>query len=134
MGKSNNTNENVNQIIDTAMERLKNILDVNTIVGNIIEVDGNTKVLPISKISVGFVAGGGELNAKIRNSEQFPFAGGSGSGFTVEPIGFLVFSGTDIKYMSTQEFSPISEVVKMSNNIINSVIKDKKVRNNEKNN
>lgn len=134
MGKPKNIDENVNQIIDTAMERLKNILDANTIVGSIVVIDEQTKVLPISKISVGFVAGGGELNTKNKKSEQFPFAGGSGSGFTLEPIGFLVFNGNDIKYMSTQEFSPMSEVVKMSNNIINGVIRDKKVRDNEKNN
>lgn len=125
MEKGKNMEENVNNIIDTAMNRLKQILDGNTIVGELIRVDETTSVLPVSKISVGFVAGGGEINTKDKKSQKLPFAGGSGSGFSVEPMGFLVFNSGECKYLTTQEFSPVSEVLKVSNNIVNKLIKDK---------
>ena len=80
MEKSKNLEENANDIIDTAMQRLKDVIDVNTVVGSIIVVDADTRVLPISKVSVGFVAGGGELNTKSKKVAKLPFAGGSGSG------------------------------------------------------
>lgn len=130
MGK--NMEDNVNDIIDTAMERLRKILDGNTIVGELIKVDESVSVLPVSKISVGFVAGGGELNVKDKKTTKLPFAGGSGSGFTVEPLGFLVINGSEIKYMSTQNFSPISEVLKISNKIVNKIVSDKKESSDEK--
>ena len=59
----------------------------------------NTTIIPISKVSIGFVAGGGEyndLNAK-RNSADFPMAGGTGGGFTVVPLGFFVLENNKYK-------------------------------------
>lgn len=126
MEKSKNLEENANDIIDTAMQRLKDVIDVNTVVGSIIVVDADTRVLPISKVSVGFVAGGGELNTKSKKVAKLPFAGGSGSGFTVEPMGFLIFTKTETKYVSTETVSPLNEVVKISNSILAKIMKDKK--------
>lgn len=132
--KNKSMEENVNNIIDTAMEKLKNIIDVNTVVGKPFSMGENTTVVPVSKVSVGFVAGGGEISGKNKKVTQFPFAGGSGSGFSVEPIGFLVFTNGEPKYISTQEFSPLSEIVKISNTLVGKVIKDKKELVDEKNN
>ena len=115
MEKSKNLEENANDIIDTAMQRLKDVIDVNTVVGSIIVVDADTRVLPISKVSVGFVAGGGELNTKSKKVAKLPFAGGSGSG-----------TKTETKYVSTEAVSPLNEVVKISNSILAKIMKDKK--------
>ena len=66
MAKSQNLEENVNSIIDIAMNRLKEVIDVNTVIGKPINTSNNTTILPVSKVSVGFVAGGGEIIAKAK--------------------------------------------------------------------
>ena len=133
MAKKQGLEENVNNIIDIAMERLREIVDVNTVVGKPIKADENASILPVSKVSVGFVAGGGEIVARAKKCPKDPFAGGSGSGFVVTPIGFLVIDKQGVKYIECQNKTPLEEIVKFSNNIVNKVINDKKV-NNEKNN
>ena len=127
-----NLEESVNSLIDVAMERLKNIIDVNTIVGKEIAVSGDTTIIPISRVSVGFVAGGGELSVRTKKKlPKDPFAGGSGSGFNIVPIGFLVIEKNDVKYVNCDTKTPIDEIVKFSNNIINKMINDKKEQNSE---
>ena len=104
------------------MNRLKEIIDVNTVVGKVIKLDDNTSVVPVSKVSVGFVAGGGELS--VRNKKKLPkdpFAGGSGSGFVVTPIGFLIIEKEGVKYISVESKSPLEEVLKFSTNVVNKV-------------
>ena len=135
MAKQQNLEETVNSIIDVAMERLRDIVDVNTVVGEIVNVNENVSVLPICRVSVGFVAGGGELSVRNKNKNpKEPFAGGSGSGFVVTPIGFLVIENGVVRYISCEEKSPLNEVVKFSNNLVNKIVSDKKETHNEKRN
>jgi len=118
-----NMEETVDSIIDVAMDRLKEIIDVNTVVGKLVKIDENISILPVSKVSVGFVAGGGELS--VRNKKKLPkepFAGGSGSGFVVSPIGFLVIDSQGVKYINVESKTPLDEIVKLSNNIVNKVM------------
>ena len=127
--------ETVNSIIDIAMERLKEIIDVNTVVGKVIEISENISLVPISKVSVGFVAGGGELSTRNKNKlPKEPFAGGSGSGFTVNPIGFLIIENGQVKYVNCDAKTPLDEIMKLSSNIVNKVMTDKKEIVNEKEN
>ena len=127
--------ENVNSLINIAMERLREIIDVNTVVGKAIDVNASTTIFPISRVSVGFVAGGGELSVRTKKKlPKDPFAGGSGSGFNITPIGFLVIEKNDVKYVNCDTKTPLDEIVKFSNNIVNKVINDKKEQTSEKNN
>ena len=132
MAKNQNLEENVNSIINLAMNRLKEIIDVNTIVGKPVDVGNNTTILPVSKVSVGFVAGGGEIVARAKKYPKDPFAGGSGSGFVVSPLGFLVVDSNGVKYVNCENKTPLDEVIKFSNNIVSKMMTDKKVANDEK--
>lgn len=128
-----NLEENVNSLIDIAMERLKNVIDVNTIVGKAIAVNNSTTIFPISRVSVGFVAGGGELSVRTKKKlPKDPFAGGSGSGFNIIPVGFLIVEKNDVKYVNCDTKTPLDEIVKFSNNIVNKIISDKKEQSGEK--
>ena len=130
-----NIEENVNSVIDIAMNRLKEIIDVNTVIGKPIKIDNNATILPVSKVSVGFVAGGGEIIARAKQkAPKDPFAGGSGSGFVVTPIGFLICENDIVKYVNCETKTPLDEIMKFSNNLVNKVVNDKKVVDNEKNN
>lgn len=124
--------ETVDDIIDVSMSRLKEIVDVNTVVGKPLKIDNNTTVLPVSKVQLGFVAGGGEVNTRLKNRQsKQPFAGGSGSGFVVTPIGFLTIQNDIVKYVSCEDNSPINEIINLSKSLVNKVMDDKKDGKNE---
>lgn len=77
-------------IMGITLEKIKEMVDADTVVGKpIISQDGTT-VIPISKISYGFASGGSDLPKKTVNVDAF--AGGSGAGVSVQPLGFLVIS------------------------------------------
>jgi len=85
-------------LMKTAMENLKEMVDVNTIVGEPVETSEGTIILPISKVGFGFAAGGSEFryeNDKDNQSnstktQEKPFGGGSGGGVSISPVAFLV--------------------------------------------
>ena len=83
----------IEALMDTAMKSLRELVDVNTIIGDIIESSDGVAVIPVSRVSCGFLAGGGEYG---RQKENMPFAGGSGAGITISPIAFLVVSSTGV--------------------------------------
>jgi len=128
----NKLEETVDDIIDVAMSRLREIVDVNTVVGKPIKIDDTTTVLPVSKVQLGFVAGGGEVNSRLKNRQaKQPFAGGSGSGFVVTPIGFLTIQNDVVKYISCEDNSPMNEIINLSKKLVNKVLDDKKEIKNE---
>lgn len=90
----------IENIMQTAMVEIKDMIDVNTIIGDpIISTDGST-IIPVSKVAFGFVAGGGEYGRTDGQQEsQHPFAGGASSGISICPIGFLVVNESDVELL-----------------------------------
>lgn len=95
----------IENIMQTAMSEIKEMVDVNTIVGDpVISTDGAT-IIPITKVSFGFVAGGGEYGAGKQGGQdssqgqQHPFAGGASSGVSICPVGFLVVDENNIQLL-----------------------------------
>lgn len=90
-------------LMKTAMESIKEMVDVNTVVGDAVEAPDGTVIIPVSRVGCGFAAGGSEFNgiATGRNENQtaLPFGGGSGAGVSVQPVGFLVVGGGQIRLM-----------------------------------
>lgn len=74
-------------LMSTSMEKIRELVDVNTIVGNPITSPDGTIIIPVSKVSFGFVSGGSDIPAKV---EKDVFAGGSGAGITIKPQAFIV--------------------------------------------
>ncbi|WP_410514761.1 GerW family sporulation protein [Paenibacillus sp. BR2-3] len=88
-------------LMQTAMENIKGMVDVNTIVGDPVETPDGSVILPISKVAFGFAAGGSDFRvdeddktsggaAGQTNVRMLPFGGGSGGGVSIRPIAFLV--------------------------------------------
>ncbi|MCL1881154.1 MAG: GerW family sporulation protein [Oscillospiraceae bacterium] len=97
-------------LMSTSMEKIRQLVDVNTIVGEAISVPGGTTIIPISKVSFGFVSGGSDLPA---TAPKQIFAGGSGAGVTIKPMTFLVVKADgDVKLL---------EATPKDNNIVESV-------------
>ncbi len=92
----------IEALMKTAMQSIKEMVDVNTVVGDAVETNDGSVIIPISQVACGFAAGGGdyEIKASQQNHEK-PFAGGSGAGVSVKPIGFLVVRSNDVRLLST---------------------------------
>ena len=83
-------------VMGVSMEKIHEMTDVNTIIGDPITSPDGTVVIPVSKVSFGFVSGGSDL--PMQNAERF--AGGSGAGVTVKPVAFIVIKNDgDVKLM-----------------------------------
>lgn len=90
-------------LMKTAMESIKEMVDVNTVVGDAVEAPDGTVIIPVSRVGCGFAAGGSEFNGiiagKNENQAALPFGGGSGAGVSVQPVGFLVVGGGQVRLM-----------------------------------
>lgn len=78
-------------LVRTSLDSIKEMVDVNTVVGDAVETPDGTVIIPISRVSFGFAAGGGGCDSETNVNPQ-GFGGGSGAGVSVKPVGFLVCS------------------------------------------
>lgn len=94
----------IQSLMKTAMESIKEMVDVNTIVGDAVETGDGTVIIPISRVTFGFAAGGGDYEPEETvSSGMHPFGGGSGAGVSVRPVGFLVCSPTSgVRFMPVE--------------------------------
>jgi sporulation protein YtfJ len=97
----NDSNENtkVKALIEASLSKIHDLSDADTVIGEAIQV-GSITIIPVSKVSYGFAAGGSDLPTK---SEKTYFGGGSGAGITILPLGFLVVNGTEVKLLQITE-------------------------------
>ncbi|MBQ1552676.1 MAG: sporulation protein YtfJ [Clostridia bacterium] len=86
-------------ILATTIEKVRDLVDVSTIIGDPIKVDEDLTIIPVSKVTYGFASGGSDFPSK--GSSQV-FGGGGGAGVTINPVAFLIISGgqVSIKYIS----------------------------------
>nr|WP_122013548.1 GerW family sporulation protein [Maliibacterium massiliense] len=118
----------IENIMQTTLENIKDMIDVNTIVGEAITtVDGQT-ILPISKVSFGFVAGGGEYELPHKSASQpmgaegaRPFAGGAGAGVSVSPVAFLVIGKDNVRLLCTDVNTPYDRIIELIPQIVTEV-------------
>ncbi len=87
-------------LMSTAMQKIREMIDVNTIIGDPITTPDGTTIIPVSKVSFGFASGGSDLPAKVQKEL---FGGGSGAGITINPIAFLVVGGGDVKLLQLSD-------------------------------
>ena len=93
----------IGTLMETTMSKIREMVDVNTIVGSpITTVDGIT-LIPVSKVSFGFAAGGSDFQTKNgKDGQPNPFGGGSGAGVKIEPVSFLVIREGNVRLISAK--------------------------------
>ncbi|SFE67956.1 GerW family sporulation protein [Alteribacillus iranensis] len=98
-------------LMRTAMENLKDMVDVNTIVGEPVETPDGSVIIPVTRVGFGFAAGGSQFTSDRQNdtSADYPFGGGSGGGVSITPIAFLVVSGAGVKMVHLDENTHLYE-------------------------
>ena len=138
------SNHPIESIMLTAMNSIKDMIDVNTIIGEPIQASNNIEVIPISKVSFGFAAGGSEFKGETVNQykkqekdEQIeyrlPFGGGSGAGVSLSPVAFLVVQGEMVKLLTVNHSTSLDKLLdyipdlfEKVNCMINKSMKNKK--------
>lgn len=123
-------------LMQTTMTSLKEMVDVNTIVGDAVHTADGSVIIPVSKISFGFASGGSEFSKTkdkkdIITEEKLPFGGGSGAGVSVSPVGFIVVGNDQIKLLTVDEGNSaltnlFGFVEKMADNLQQTLISNKK--------
>ena len=112
----------IENLMITAMNSIRDMVDVNTIIGEAIQAPNNITIIPISKATFGFASGGSEFNGetldeytKKEKEEQvqyrLPFGGGSGAGVSINPVAFLVINGDNIKLLPVNHASAIDKLL-----------------------
>lgn len=105
-----------------AMDSIRDMIEVDTIIGDTIQIQENVNIIPISKVSFGFAAGGSEFKGesiedyKRREDEENisyrnPFGGGSGAGVSIKPVAFLVVQGENVKLLPVEHNCTIDRII-----------------------
>ena len=87
-------------VMTCALDGIKKMVDVDTVIGDPIHVNDNVTLIPISKVSFGFAAGGSSFG---KQPEKDNFGGGAGGGVKVTPVAFLSITGSEVKVISISE-------------------------------
>lgn len=119
----------IKSMMDTTLSKIKEMVDVSTIIGDPI-VNGETTIIPISKMTYGFASGGSDFDGK---SGHRCFGGGGGAGITVQPVAFLVITPTNVRLLQIDNnMNSLDKAVGMIPNLVDQVssllagVKDKK--------
>lgn len=94
-------------ILETTIEKVKNLVSVSTIIGDPMQIEGMT-IIPVSKVTYGFASGGSDFPSK---SNQEIFGGGGGAGVTITPVAFLVISDGEVTLKHITAFDNAAERV-----------------------
>ena len=103
-------------ILGTSIEKIKDLVDVSTIIGEPIKISDTIQIIPVSKVTYGFASGGTDFPSK---SNQELFGGGGGAGITISPVAFLVVNNgsVSVKYINAAEGS-VERVIGMVPDIV----------------
>lgn len=103
------------------MNSIKDMVDVDTIIGEPIETKNNVVIIPISRVSFGFAAGGSEFKGDVveeygrKNKDEItyrnPFGGGSGAGVSINPVAFIIVQGENVKLLPVNHTSAIDKLL-----------------------
>lgn len=112
----------IENLMNTAMNSIKDMIDVDTIIGDPIQASNNTVIIPISKVGFGFAAGGSEFRGETldeytkRDKEEqvqyrLPFGGGAGAGVSIIPMAFLVVQPDTVKLLPVDHSSCLDRLL-----------------------
>ena len=123
--KNYSNHNDIDDLISNAFDKIKMIVDAKTIIGEKLETKDGTFIIPISKVTVGYVVGGGEyadLSAR-RVANHYPMSGGSGGGMSVTPVGFLIEKDGEVQFVNVENKSLYQTVLNMFNAFLNEIQK-----------
>ena len=91
--------QNLPNMLDNTIEKVREMVDVNSVVGDPIVTDDGVTIIPISKVSIGLGGGGSDFVSKNANKQENPFGGGMAAGVKITPVAFLVVKDGNIRML-----------------------------------
>ncbi len=86
-------------MLEGTIQKIREMVDVNSVIGNPITTPDGVTIIPISNVSVGFGGGGSDFVSKNANKQENPFGGGVGGGVKVTPVCFLIVKDGNVRMM-----------------------------------
>ena len=116
-------NHPIEALMETAMESLKAMVDVNTILGDPVETPDGHIIVPVSRVSFGFAAGGTEFESKSEDTSdgELPFGGGSGGGISLNPVAFLVVGNNQVRLLPVDNSAIYDRLLDMVPKVIDQI-------------
>ena len=117
--QSNIKRNRINNVIETTLKNISNIIDVDAVIGKPIKAEDGALIIPVSKITVGVLAGGGEYGkiSVFNKGDSLPYSAGNGAIVSVKPYGFLVNNGSGYKLISIAD-SPYEKLIEKATDFI----------------
>ena len=91
--------QNLPNMLENTIAKIREMVDVNSVIGTPITTPDGVTIIPVSKVSVGFGGGGSDFVSKHPNKQDNPFGGGAGAGVNVTPIAFLVVKDGNVRML-----------------------------------
>lgn len=111
----------ISHMIETALNKIRSVADSNTVIGEPIRLNDQVVVLPFSKVSVGYAAGGGDYSGKKpETAGKQHFAGGNGAGISVTPLGFIIVNGSEVQVVDLK--APVAAASQAGDNPISKTV------------
>lgn len=113
----------ISDLMATTMEKIRDMMDANTVVGKPIEAGGVT-VIPVSKISIGYGSGGSDFAQKNQKPDHSnAFGGGAGMGVSITPVSFLIIKDGNVRVVSVEQPAPtaVERVIEMVPDVVDKV-------------
>ncbi len=115
---------NLSDFMGQSMEKIREMIDVNTIVGNPITTPDGTTLVPVSKVTFGFASGGSDVAAAAQQPDKaVHYGAGSGAGVSVQPVAFVVINGGNVRmlYLETPANSALDRIIDLVPDVIDKV-------------
>ncbi len=94
--------QNLPNMLENTISKIREMVDVNSVIGTPITTPDGVTIIPVSKVSVGFGGGGSDFVSKHPNKQDNPFGGGAGAGVNVTPIAFLIVKDGSVRMLPVQ--------------------------------
>lgn len=114
----------MDNFLEKTAEKLTGIVDVNTVIGKPLQTASGAQVIPFTKVTMGYLTGGGEYGdvKKVEENECLPFAGGAGTVVNVKPAGFLIDDGKECRVVRITD-DALDGVIERAGDIIARLLK-----------
>lgn len=114
----------IDSILEKTAEQLTGLVDVNTVIGKPVFSASGTQIIPFTKVTMGYLSGGGEYGEvkAIKEDEAFPFAGGAGTVINIKPAGFLIDDGKECRLIRVTD-DPLDGIIEKASELVGKIIR-----------
>lgn len=116
-------NHPIENLMSTTLQKIKEMIDVDTVVGKPIQTPDGLTLIPVTQLSLGFASGGSEFGKTPKVEGKNNFGGGSGAGVKIDPIAFLVVRGDNVRLLPVgmPPMGPLDRAIDMVPDVVDKV-------------